>query len=122
MEEGCGTHSDKFVNKMSDLIQIAGADDFNTAIQSGVVLVDFYADWCGPCRRLAPILEQIAVDFEGRAKIIKVDTASSGDLALRFGIESIPTLILFKNGEKIAVFNGIPRGGTLETALENAIG
>ena len=107
---------------MSDLIQVVGSDDFDTATQSGIVLVDFYADWCGPCRRLAPILEQIAPDFEGRAKIIKVDTAKSQDIALRFGIESIPTLILFKNGEKVAVFNGVQPAEMLKTALNNAIG
>ena len=106
---------------MSDLIQIVGSADFDAAIQTGVVLVDFYADWCGPCRRLVPTLEQVAADFEGRAKIIKVDTDKAQDIALRFGIQSIPTLIIFKNGEKIALYNGVQSADVLKTALESVV-
>ena len=107
---------------MSNLVQVVGSNDFDAATQSGMVLVDFYADWCGPCRRLAPTLEQIAADFEGRIKIIKVDTVASQDVAARFRIEHIPTLILFNNGEKIAEFVGAPDDKTLKDALEKALG
>jgi thioredoxin 1 len=69
-----------------------------------------------------PILEQIAPEFEGRAKIIKVDTDQSQDVAVRFGVQSIPTLVLLKNGQKIAQFVGLQQMGILKTALENAIG
>ena len=106
---------------MSDLVQIVGSDGFNAATQSGVVLVDFFATWCGPCRMQTPILEQIAPQFEGRAKIIKVDTDKAQDIAVRFGIQSIPTLVLFKNGEKVEQFVGIQQAGTLTTALEKAL-
>jgi len=102
-------------------IQVVGSDDFAAITQSGVVLVDFFAPWCGPCRRQTPILEQIAPDFEGRAKIIKVDTDKAQDIAVKFGIQSIPTLIILKNGANVEQFVGVQPAETLKTALERAI-
>jgi thioredoxin 1 len=107
---------------MNDLIQVVGANDFDAATQSGVVLVDFFATWCRPCRMQLPILEQIAPDFEGRAKIIKVDTDQAQDVAVRFGVQSIPTLVLLKNGTKVTQFVGLQQPETLKTALEQALG
>ncbi|EAH9148798.1 thioredoxin, partial [Campylobacter upsaliensis] len=62
-------------------------------------LVDFWAPWCGPCRMLSPVIDELASDFEGKAKICKVNTDEQGDLAAEYGVRSIPTLIFFKNGE-----------------------
>ena len=107
---------------MSDLVQVVGSNDFDAATQSGVVLVDFFATWCRPCRMQLPILEQIAPDFEGRAKIIKVDTDQAQDVAVRFDVQSIPTLVLLKNGAKVAQFVGIQQAETLKDALERAVG
>jgi len=106
---------------MSDLVQEVGADDFDTVTQSGVVLVDFFAVWCGPCRRQAPILEQIAPEFEGRVKIIKVDTDKAQDIAVRFGIQSIPTLVLLKDGKKVEQFLGVQQAAALTAALEKTL-
>ena len=103
-------------------IQVVGSEDFAEVTQSGIVLVDFFATWCRPCRMQIPILEQIAPNFEGRATIIKVDTDQSQDIAVRHGIQSIPTLIILKNGEKVAQFVGVQQAATLKTALEKAIG
>ena len=103
-------------------IQIVGSNDFVAATRSGVVLVDFFASWCRPCRMQLPILEQIALDFEGRAKIIKIDTDQAQDVAVQYGVQSIPTLVILKNGEKVAQFVGMQQAGTLKAALEKAIG
>lgn len=64
------------------------------------VLVDFYADWCGPCKMMAPIVEKVAEELEGKAKVGKVNVDQNQDLAIKYNIMSIPTIIIFKNGEE----------------------
>ena len=71
-------------------------------LQSEVpVLVDFWASWCGPCRMVAPVMDQLAETYEGRAKIVKVDIDKEGELAVEYAVMSIPTVFIFKNGEKV---------------------
>ncbi|MBZ7936122.1 MULTISPECIES: thioredoxin [Campylobacter] len=70
-------------------------------VKEGVALVDFWAPWCGPCRMLAPVIDELANDFDGKAKICKINTDEQGDLAAEYGVRSIPTLIFFKNGEVV---------------------
>ena len=74
-----------------------GNEDFNELIKDDIVIVDFYANWCGPCRMLAPVLEELANE-RGNVKIVKVDVDKHNDLARKYGIMSIPTLMYFKNG------------------------
>lgn len=74
-------------------------ESFDNAIKEGVVLVDFWASWCGPCKMMAPNVEQIATDYKGRAVVGKVNVDDHPSLAERFGIMSIPTLLIFKDGE-----------------------
>ncbi len=75
-------------------------EDFNEVIKEGKVLVDFYADWCGPCKMLAPIIEELAKENES-IKFVKVNVDLHEDLAQQYGIMSIPTVILFENGEQL---------------------
>ena len=82
-------------------------DNFDSEISSEIpVLADFWASWCGPCRMVAPILSEIAEELDGVAKIGKINVDEQPELAARFGIESIPTLILFKSGKAQAVLVG----------------
>lgn len=67
----------------------------------GVALVDFWAPWCGPCRMIAPVIEELAEEFDGKAKICKVNTDEEQDIAIKFGIRSIPTILFFKDGEMV---------------------
>lgn len=76
-------------------------ENFEKEIQEGVTLVDFHADWCGPCRMLAPVLEQVAKEIKGQASIGKVDIDSEQKTAGRFQITSVPTMILFKDGKEV---------------------
>lgn len=66
------------------------------------VLVDFFATWCGPCKMMSPVVEEIAKEMEGKAKVYKVDTDEEQNLAIKYGIMSIPTFIVFKNGEPVS--------------------
>lgn len=81
------------------------------------VLVDFWAEWCGPCRMLAPILDQLAGEQAGSATIAKVDIDAHPELAARFGIRAIPTLIVFKNGKPVNTITGVKSKAFLEAAL-----
>ena len=76
---------------------LSNVSDFEKEVQSGVVIVDFYADWCGPCQMLAPVLEQL--DKEGGVDIVKINVDEIPDLARQFRVMSIPTLMLFKDGK-----------------------
>jgi thioredoxin 1 len=76
-------------------------NSFDQVVSKGVTLVDFWAEWCGPCRQIAPIVEQIASENEGKITVGKLDVDANGDTAMKFGVMSIPTLILFKDGEPV---------------------
>ena len=86
------------------------------------VLVDFWAEWCGPCHAVSPILDKIAAEREGELKLVKVNIDEEQDLAMRYGVQSIPTMILFKDGEPAAAAIGAQPKGALERALGLADG
>lgn len=75
--------------------------NFDQEIASGVTLVDFYADWCGPCRMMNPIIEELAKELEGKAKIVKLDIERAQKTTATFGVTSIPTVIVFKDGKEV---------------------
>lgn len=91
----------------SNLIKHFTDNDFDAQIMDGLVLVDFHANWCGPCRMLAPVLEEVAQAMQGQAVIGKVDIDHAQNVAARFQIASVPTMILFKNGQEVSRLVGL---------------
>jgi thioredoxin 1 len=98
-------------------------DNFDSEVVShqGTVLVDFWAPWCGPCRMVGPVVEQIATEYEGRAKVAKLNTDEASDIASRYGIRSIPTLLFFKNGEMVQQLVGAYPKGKITEKLDAAL-
>ena len=76
-------------------------DGFDKAVSQGLAMVDFWASWCGPCKMLSPVIEDLANRYEGKALVGKVNVDDEPDLAMRFGVMSIPTVIFFKDGVEI---------------------
>ena len=93
--------------------------DFQKTIQSGIVLVDFYADWCGPCRMLTPILEQLSKEFEDKIKVVKVDVDAAQNVAAQFDITSVPTIIVFKDGVQKVKSVGLKDLNGLKTMINS---
>ena len=86
------------------LKHINNRDEFNDAIKEGTVLVDFFATWCGPCKMLSPVLEEVSKETD--VLIVKVDVDEAGPLSAQYGIKAVPTLMLFKNGQRVDVRMG----------------
>ncbi len=104
---------------MHNLIVMKGK--FETLIdQDTPVLVDFYADWCGPCQMMTPVLKEVADEMGDKVKIIKIDVDKNQPIAQRFGVRSIPTLILFKNGKILENKAGVMTKRDLTQMIEKA--
>ena len=87
---------------MSNATPVTDANFETEVLKSGTpVLVDFWAPWCGPCRAVAPIVEAIAQEFDGKVKVVKLNTDEEQEIAIKYGVGSIPTLMVFKNGEMV---------------------
>lgn len=84
------------------------------------VLVDFWAEWCMPCRTLAPVIDSVAAEFAGKVKVGKVDIDNSQQISLKYGITAIPTVIIFRNGQPVKKFVGYQKKETLVAALSEA--
>jgi len=103
---------------MSDKLKDLTVDNFKETIASGTVLVDFWAPWCGPCKMQTPILEKVAEQIGDKAVIAKVNVDEAAPLAAEYGVRSIPTLILFKDGEKVQDFIGVQQEPALLEVLD----
>jgi thioredoxin 1 len=104
---------------MSDKITNLTSDTFKSAVSSSTtpVLVDFWAPWCGPCKAIAPVLDELATEFDGKLSIAKVNIDENEGIAAEFGIRSIPTMILFKGGRAIESIVGLMPKAALKSKL-----
>ena len=107
---------------MSDLVHFTDANFEAEVMNSKVpVVVDFFADWCPPCKALSPIVEELARDYAGRIKIGKIDVDQNQVIAERFGVRAIPTLIMFKTGKNIDKVMGLESKGELRKRLDKLL-
>ena len=102
-------------------MKIINKSEFDSVIAQGVVLVDFFATWCGPCKMLSPVLEEVAKEVEEKLDIVKVDVDQDGELAMRFGIRSDPTMIIFKDGQPMTQLQGFMPKAQLMNELKKVI-
>lgn len=106
---------------MADVIHF-NKEGFDAALaQKGVLLVDFWATWCGPCKMLAPVIEELAAEYDGRITVGKVDIDQEMDLAVRYGIMSIPTVMLFVDGRSQGELVGVRPKADFERLINQAL-
>ncbi|SFP58523.1 thioredoxin [Hydrogenimonas thermophila] len=98
------------------------SSNFDETVKEGVTLVDFWAPWCGPCRMIAPVIEELAAEYEGKATIAKVNTDEEQDLAVKFGIRSIPSILFFKDGQVVDQMVGAASKQAFAEKLDSLIG
>ncbi|AFZ16171.1 thioredoxin [Allocoleopsis franciscana] len=107
---------------MSAAVQVTDASFKQDVLESDIpVLVDFWAPWCGPCRMVAPVVDEIAQQYDGKVKVVKLNTDENPQIASQYGIRSIPTLMIFKGGQRVDMVVGAVPKTTLANTLEKYI-
>jgi thioredoxin len=106
----------------SDKLRTLTDSNFDQEIRNGVVLVDFWAEWCGPCRRIAPIVEELAGKYDGRATVAKLNVDENPNVPGRFMIRGIPTLLLFKNGQLAETLVGLAPKEDIARLIDKHLG
>ncbi len=107
---------------MAELLHVTDDSFDNEVLQSSIpVLVDFWATWCGPCRMIAPIIEDLAKELDGKLKVCKLDVDNNQKVALQYGIRSIPSIFIFKNGEVVDNIIGAVPKAQIQARLQGII-
>jgi thioredoxin 1 len=106
----------------SEKVKTLTDSNFDDEKKSGVVLVDFWAEWCGPCRRLAPTVDALATEFDGRAKVAKLNVDENPTIPERYAVRGIPTLLLFKEGELTETIVGLRGKEDIAKMIERHLG
>jgi thioredoxin 1 len=99
-------------------------DNFEDEVLNATVpvLVDFWAEWCGPCQMLGPVIDELAKEYAGKVKVGKVDVDQAHNTALKFGVQNIPTVVLIHNGQQVQNFVGVRKKGDYKAAINALIG
>ena len=103
------------------MIKVLGSSEFDTEVKDGVVIVDFYADWCGPCKMLAPTIDAVSNELGSQLEFTKVNIDTAPNVADFFGVMSVPTLILFKGGVEMVRMVGVQQKDTLVRTITEYI-
>ena len=104
------------------MARLINSTDFPALVQDDKLLVvDFFATWCGPCKKLSPTLDEVSEEFGDRVNIVKVDVDESEDLAMTYGIRSVPTVLFFKNGQQVDKFVGVLPKSEIVSKIENQL-
>lgn len=107
---------------MSKVTHVTDGNFQEEVLESDIpVLVDFWAEWCGPCQMVGPMVEQLAEEFDGKVKMVKLDTDSSYQTPAKYGVRGIPTLMLFKDGEVVDQMVGAASKGVLKSFIDSAV-
>jgi thioredoxin 1 len=100
---------------------IVNQEKFNNIINNGIVVVDFFADWCGPCKMMSPIIDELADEVKAKATIVKVNVENEAGLAGQYGVSSIPTIIYFKNGKEVERAIGVQSKQSIENKINSLV-
>jgi len=105
-----------------NIVQLQDGNFKEEVLESGIpVLVDFWAAWCGPCRMIAPVIEELAADYQGRVKVCKLNVDENGKTAQEYGVMSIPTIIIYKDGREVNRLVGFMPKANLSKALDQVL-
>lgn len=100
------------------MVKVIEEKDFKNEIKEGLVIVDFFATWCGPCKMLSPVLEELSSEMEGKVKFLKIDVDECSDTANEYNISNIPAMVIFKDGEKKDLLVGFAPKENIKEKLE----
>ncbi len=107
---------------MSKVVEVSDSSFEEDVLKADTpVLVDFWAPWCGPCKTIAPVVEELAAEYDGKLKVVKVNVDDNKEAAMKYGVRGIPNLILFKDGENVAQIIGAVAKQELVTAIDKVV-